>query len=149
MPAAFVGPGRPEAFDTPLSPTRNAPFITAPNPDMPTYEYACPKCGHEFEQFQSMRDEPLKKCPKCKKAGVKRLVGGGAGLIFKGSGFYITDYKNKSGGPKKEGGDSKSSSSEGKSSSSEGKSTSGGKSPSSSGAGSSGGSKTSSDSGKK
>ena len=68
---------------------------------MPTYEYACQKCGHEFEQFQSMRDEPLKKCPKCKKAGLKRLVGGGAGLIFKGTGFYITDYKNKSGGEKK------------------------------------------------
>ena len=65
---------------------------------MPTYEYACPKCGHQFEQFQSMRDEPLKKCPKCKKTGLKRLVGGGAGLIFKGTGFYITDYKNKSGG---------------------------------------------------
>lgn len=62
---------------------------------MPTYEYACPKCGHNFELVQSMRDEPLKKCPKCKKLGVKRLVGGGAGLIFKGSGFYITDYKNK------------------------------------------------------
>ena len=62
---------------------------------MPTYEYACQKCGHEFEQFQSMRDEPLKKCPQCKKAALKRLVGGGAGLIFKGSGFYITDYKNK------------------------------------------------------
>lgn len=72
---------------------------------MPTYEYACPKCGHQFEQFQSMRDEPLKKCPQCKKAGLKRLVGGGAGLIFKGSGFYITDYKNK--GMKKEGGESK------------------------------------------
>src|SRR5213593_2038106 len=70
---------------------------------MPTYEYACQKCGHEFEQFQSMRDEPLKKCTKCGKPGLKRLVGGGAGLIFKGSGFYITDYKNK-GGPKKEGG---------------------------------------------
>ena len=66
---------------------------------MPTYEYACQKCGHEFEQFQSMRDEPLKKCPKCKKAGLKRLVGSGAGLIFKGTGFYITDYKNKSGKP--------------------------------------------------
>lgn len=65
---------------------------------MPTYEYACPKCGHQFEQFQSMRDEPLKQCPKCKKSGVKRLVGGGAGLIFKGTGFYITDYKKKSGG---------------------------------------------------
>ena len=62
---------------------------------MPTYEYECPKCGHAFELVQSMRDEPLKKCPKCKKTGVKRLVGGGAGLIFKGSGFYITDYKNK------------------------------------------------------
>jgi putative FmdB family regulatory protein len=62
---------------------------------MPTYEYACPKCGHTFELVQSMRDEPLKKCPKCKKTGVKRLVGAGAGLIFKGSGFYITDYKNK------------------------------------------------------
>jgi putative FmdB family regulatory protein len=73
---------------------------------MPTYEYACQKCGHEFEQFQSMNDQPLKKCPKCKKAGLKRLVGGGAGLIFKGTGFYITDYKNKSGG-KKEGGDAK------------------------------------------
>jgi putative FmdB family regulatory protein len=60
---------------------------------MPTYEYVCQKCGHEFEQFQSMRDEPLKKCPKCKKSALKRLVGGGAGLIFKGSGFYITDYK--------------------------------------------------------
>ena len=66
---------------------------------MPTYEYACQKCEHEFEQFQSMRDEPLKKCPKCKKAALKRLVGSGAGLIFKGTGFYITDYKNKSGKP--------------------------------------------------
>ena len=54
-----------------------------------------------------MRDEPLKKCPKCKKAGLKRLVGGGAGLIFKGTGFYITDYKNKSGGKKDSGGESK------------------------------------------
>jgi putative FmdB family regulatory protein len=77
---------------------------------MPTYEYACQKCGHEFEHFQSMRDEPLKKCPKCKKAGLKRLVGSGAGLIFKGTGFYITDYKNKpdgkkDGGGEKQGGD--------------------------------------------
>lgn len=62
---------------------------------MPTYEYACSKCGHHFEKFQSMRDEPLKKCPKCHKSALKRLIGGGAGLIFKGSGFYITDYKNK------------------------------------------------------
>lgn len=71
---------------------------------MPTYEYACPKCGHQFEQFQSMNDAPLKKCPKCKKTGVKRLIGGGAGLIFKGTGFYITDYKNPAAAPKKEGG---------------------------------------------
>lgn len=84
---------------------------------MPTYEYACPKCGHEFEQFQSMLDEPLKKCPKCKKTGVKRLVGGGAGLIFKGTGFYITDYKTKKGTPHKDGGnDSKAASSESKTS---------------------------------
>jgi putative FmdB family regulatory protein len=76
------------------------PFST-----MPTYEYACPKCGHAFEQFQSMRDEPLKKCPKCKKTGLKRLIGGGAGLIFKGSGFYITDYKKKPEPSKSGGGD--------------------------------------------
>ena len=73
---------------------------------MPTYEYACQKCGHQFEQFQSMRDEPLKKCPKCGKAALKRLVGSGAGLIFKGTGFYITDYKNKGSG-KKDGGEAK------------------------------------------
>lgn len=74
---------------------------------MPTYEYACPKCGHTFEAFQSMKDEPLKKCPKCNKNGVKRLLGTGAGLIFKGSGFYITDYKKSSGSSSSSGGDSK------------------------------------------
>jgi len=66
---------------------------------MPTYEYACPKCGRHFDLFQSMRDDPIKRCPKCGKLGVKRLVGGGAGLIFKGTGFYITDYKKKRGTP--------------------------------------------------
>ncbi|HVU33606.1 MAG TPA: zinc ribbon domain-containing protein [Opitutaceae bacterium] len=71
---------------------------------MPTYEYACPKCGHTFEQFQSMKDEPLKKCPKCGKSGVKRLLGTGAGLIFKGSGFYITDYKKSGSSGSKESG---------------------------------------------
>lgn len=55
-----------------------------------------------------MKDEPLKKCPKCGKTGLKRLVGGGAGLIFKGTGFYITDYKNKGAGKKEGGGESKS-----------------------------------------
>jgi putative FmdB family regulatory protein len=72
---------------------------------MPTYEYECPKCGYHFEHFQSMKDEPLKRCPKCKKLGLKRLIGGGAGLIFKGSGFYITDYKKTT--PPKEGGEGK------------------------------------------
>jgi putative FmdB family regulatory protein len=62
---------------------------------MPTYEYQCQDCQHCFEVFQSITEKPLKKCPVC--AGkVKRLIGAGAGLIFKGSGFYITDYKNKS-----------------------------------------------------
>ena len=75
---------------------------------MPTYEYACPKCGYEFEQFQSMNDKPLTKCPKCGKPGVKRLIGGGAGLIFKGSGFYITDYKKPGAGKKEGGGETKS-----------------------------------------
>lgn len=109
---------------------------------MPTYEYACQKCGHQFEQFQSMRDEPLKKCPKCGKTGVKRLLGTGAGLIFKGSGFYITDYKNKGTG-KKEGGESKGGESKsGESKSSESKSSS---SDSKSSSSSSGGSKPSGD----
>lgn len=59
---------------------------------MPTYEYECPACG-VFEEFQRMTDEPLKKCPQCGKK-VSRLFGTGAGLIFKGSGFYQTDFKN-------------------------------------------------------
>ena len=73
---------------------------------MPVYEYVCAKCGHEMEAFQSMKDEPLKKCPACKRQALKRKVGGGAGLIFKGTGFYITDYKKKT-GSKAEGGESK------------------------------------------
>ena len=63
---------------------------------MPTYEYICLKCGHKFEKFQSMREETLKNCPNCN-GKVKRLIGAGAGHIFKGSGFYHTDYKNSSG----------------------------------------------------
>jgi putative FmdB family regulatory protein len=62
---------------------------------MPTYEYVCTKCGHEMEAFQSMKDAPLKLCPACKRRTLRRKVGGGAGLIFKGTGFYITDYKKK------------------------------------------------------
>ncbi len=63
---------------------------------MPTYDYVCTKCGHEFEAFQSMKDAPLLKCPHCGRKSLKRLLGGGAGLIFKGSGFYETDYKRSS-----------------------------------------------------
>ena len=62
---------------------------------MPTYEYKCTKCGHRFEIFQSMKDEPLTTCPVCK-GKIKRLIGAGAGPIFKGTGFYQTDYKNPS-----------------------------------------------------
>ena len=60
---------------------------------MPTYDYKCEACGFEFEKFQSMSSRPVRKCPKCGKNRVKRLIGTGAGLIFKGSGFYITDYR--------------------------------------------------------
>ena len=62
---------------------------------MPTYEYECKKCSHKFEQFQQMSAPPLKRCPKCKGA-VRRLMGTGAGIIFKGSGFYQTDYRSES-----------------------------------------------------
>ena len=61
---------------------------------MPTYEYTCEACGHGFEKFQPMSAEPVKKCPACGKNKAKRLIGTGAGLIFKGSGFYITDYRD-------------------------------------------------------
>jgi len=60
---------------------------------MPTYEYECEKCGKHFEKFQNMSDEPLKCCPECG-GTVRRLIGAGAGIIFKGSGFYATDYRN-------------------------------------------------------
>jgi putative FmdB family regulatory protein len=65
---------------------------------MPTYEYKCDKCGYVFEEFQSMSDEHLTACPKCE-GHVQRLIGPGAGLIFKGSGFYLTDYKKSSSSP--------------------------------------------------
>jgi putative FmdB family regulatory protein len=63
---------------------------------MPTYEYRCDACGYAFERFQSITADPIKKCPECGKNKVKRLIGTGAGMIFKGSGFYITDYRDKS-----------------------------------------------------
>lgn len=60
---------------------------------MPTYDYQCKECGHTFEEFQSMSSDLLVTCPSCGKPALKRLMAGGAGMIFKGSGFYLTDYK--------------------------------------------------------
>ena len=59
---------------------------------MPTYDYACKKCGFRFEEFQSIAAAPIEVCPQCQEEAVERILSGGAGLIFKGSGFYITDY---------------------------------------------------------
>ena len=68
---------------------------------MPTYEYVCLKCSHRFDKYQSMTDARLKKCPKCK-GKVQRQIGTGSGIIFKGSGFYATDYKKSSASPSPE-----------------------------------------------
>ena len=62
---------------------------------MPTYEYKCDACGHAFEKFQPITSNAIRKCPKCGKNKVRRLISAGGGLIFKGSGFYITDYRDK------------------------------------------------------
>jgi putative FmdB family regulatory protein len=61
---------------------------------MPTYEYECEECGHRFEQLQKMSDDPLRECPECG-GPVRRLIGAGSGVIFKGKGFYATDYRNQ------------------------------------------------------
>jgi putative FmdB family regulatory protein len=80
---------------------------------MPTYDYVCDGCGHAFELFQSMTDAVKKTCPKCKKKKLRRLIGAGGAIVFKGSGFYKTDYRSDSykkgaaadsGGSKPEGG---------------------------------------------
>jgi putative FmdB family regulatory protein len=80
---------------------------------MPTYDYVCDGCGHAFELFQSMTDNVKKTCPKCKKPKLRRLIGAGGAIVFKGSGFYKTDYRSESykkgaaaesGGGKKESG---------------------------------------------
>lgn len=91
---------------------------------MPTYDYLCDACGHQFEEFQSIKAEPLRKCPECKKLKLRRLIGPGAAIMFKGSGFYSTDYRSESykkgaaaekssssGGEAKAGGESKAASS--------------------------------------
>src|SRR5688500_3563103 len=109
---------------------------------MPTYEYICGKCEHRFDLFQSIKDQPISTCPQEKcgmkrwgKGKVKRAISAGAGLIFKGSGFYITDYRseNYKAGAKKDsgaggGGESKGGSSETKSTGGESKPASGGES---------------------
>ena len=61
---------------------------------MPTYEYECADCGYRFEKFQGINDAPVRVCPRCGKRHVKRLIGAGAGILFKGSGFYATDYRS-------------------------------------------------------
>jgi putative FmdB family regulatory protein len=91
---------------------------------MPTYDYVCDACNHKFELFQSMTEPVKKKCPECKKSKLRRLFGTGAAIMFKGSGFYITDYRSES---YKAGQKSEKSASEGKSSESKSES----KSPSS------------------
>jgi putative FmdB family regulatory protein len=63
---------------------------------MPTYDYVCDSCGHEFEEFQSISEPVLRKCPECKKQKLRRLFGTGAAVVFKGSGFYQTDYRSES-----------------------------------------------------
>ena len=69
---------------------------------MPTYEYKCRACNYQFEVFQSILAEPVRHCPACSSLEVERLLTGGSGMIFKGSGFYITDYKNKKSTSKKD-----------------------------------------------
>ena len=61
---------------------------------MPTYDYACEACGHELEIFQSMTEAPKRRCPKCKKQRLRRRIGTGGAILFKGSGFYLTDYRS-------------------------------------------------------
>lgn len=78
---------------------------------MPTYDYECDACGHAFEEWQSFKDDALTKCPSCKKQKLRRLFGSGAAILFKGSGFYETDYRQKDeakkNGKPAEGGDAK------------------------------------------
>jgi putative FmdB family regulatory protein len=68
---------------------------------MPTYQYICDYCKYEFEKYQSIKADPLKKCPQCHKDTLRKVISGGVGLIFKGSGFYITDYKKQQSSPAK------------------------------------------------
>ncbi len=95
---------------------------------MPTYDYRCKKCDHEWELFQSIKANPIRKCPACGKLSAKRVIGAGAGILFRGSGFYQTDYRSesykKAAAADKPSQDSSSSSSSSTSSSSDSKSSS-------------------------
>ena len=111
---------------------------------MPTYEYQCKACGHTLEEFHSITEPPLTRCPKCDTDNLVRVMGTGVGLIFRGTGFYLTDYK-KSGGstttPGKQGGKSPGETKESKPEATKtGSTPSGGGSGGSGGSGSSGGS---------
>jgi putative FmdB family regulatory protein len=79
---------------------------------MPTYDYICKECGHKFEEFQSITEASLTQCPKCQMQALQRLIGAGAGLLFKGSGFYLTDYKKSGSSPSRASESSKSSESQ-------------------------------------
>lgn len=68
---------------------------------MPTYDYVCKKCGRELEIFQKMNDPKLETCPVCGKKALQRKIGAGAGIIFRGTGYYCTDFKNKTPSPSK------------------------------------------------
>jgi len=74
---------------------------------MPTYEYQCRNCAYAMEEFQSMTEPPLVQCPQCKTDNLARVMGAGSGLIFKGSGFYLTDYRKSGAPPSKPEGESK------------------------------------------
>ena len=104
---------------------------------MPTYDYVCDGCGHAFELFQSMTESPKTTCPKCRKRKLRRLIGAGAAIVFKGSGFYKTDYRSES--YKKGAAADSAGSSGGKEGGKEGGKKPDGKSSSGSGAGAKGG----------
>ena len=75
---------------------RGPAFLREPHGPMPTYDYICDDCGHEFEAFESIKADPQTACPTCRKETLRRKIGAGAAILFKGSGFYITDYRSDS-----------------------------------------------------
>ncbi|MGN6625049.1 MAG: FmdB family zinc ribbon protein, partial [Tepidisphaeraceae bacterium] len=82
------------APDQQINRSTHQPINRSP-PPLPTYEYICEACEHEFEQFQSIKADPIKECPVCHKLKVRRKIGTGAGILFNGGGYYETDYRSK------------------------------------------------------